>query len=109
MAQTLTIPLGQTANYGPIQQVDADGNVVSPQNPDYIQPALAIADSTIVSATVIAAGTYTLTPLKTGSTTITAFATSSTEGDVSPVDEVNTITVTGPTVAALHGPLTINS
>lgn len=109
MAQTITIPLGQSGIYGPINQVGADGTVLSPRNADYSAPTLTLDDPTVVSASLNAGNTYTLTGLKVGTTTGTASATSSTSGDISPITEVNTIIVTGPVASALHGAFALNS
>lgn len=109
MAQDISIPLGSNGNYGPIQQVDASGNVLSPQNPDYDAPVITIADPTIVSAGQIEPTTYQLAGLKAGTTTLTATSTSTTPGDNPDITEVNTVTVTGPVAAALHGAFILNS
>jgi Flp pilus assembly secretin CpaC len=103
MAQDITLALGARDTYGPIQQVGADGTVLTPQNPDYSEPVITIGDPTIVSAGQTGPATYELQGLKVGTTTITATDTSSTAGDAPTIIEVLNITVTGPAAVALHG------
>lgn len=108
--QNVTLELGTIYTYGPIEQVDGNGDTLDPQNSDYGNPNCVSSDSTVVavSQTPGATNTFILTPLKVGTCSLTAAATSSTTGDVSPVQQLTNITVAGPQAEGLNGPITAN-
>jgi hypothetical protein len=91
MPASIIIPINKTCQILGIKQA-LDGVVLSPQNPNYTVPGTVIADPTVIRISV----TGEIDPLKLGTTTITATATSPDPNDVSPLQEVLTVTVIGP-------------